>query len=56
MRQPDDMTPSQRMEEIAAILAQGILRRIMLEARKSNRFGEIPLDSSGKESVHAENK
>lgn len=56
MRAPEDMTPSQRMEEIAAILALGMLRRIMLEARKTNRFGEIPLDSSGKESVHAENK
>lgn len=56
MRAPDDMTPAQRMEETAAILAQGIMRRIMLEARKSNTFREIPLDSSGKESVHAENK
>jgi hypothetical protein len=53
MRDPSEMTAAQRIDEIASIMALGILRLIMRKSRKSNAFGEVLVDSSGKESVHA---
>jgi hypothetical protein len=54
MRDPKEMTAAQRVDEIASIMALGILRLIMRKARKSNSFGEGLVDSSAKESVHAD--
>jgi len=53
MRAPDDMTPVQRREEIADILARGLRRSIALKSRKNNSFDDILLDCEVKESVYA---
>lgn len=53
VRSPDEMSPSERIAEIGAILAAGILRLKMKKMRKSNKLRDIPLDSSGNQSVHA---
>lgn len=50
---PDDMRASERIEEIASILAEGLLRHKRRKMIKSNRLREIPLDSSAHQSVHA---
>jgi hypothetical protein len=49
---PNDMRASERIEEIASIIAEGILRRKRRKAQKSNRLRELLLDSSGSQSVH----
>lgn len=54
MAQPaQDMTPRERVEEIASILAEGILRLKCKNMRKSNRERAYSLDSIGNQSVHA---
>jgi len=50
---PDDMRASERIEEIASILADGLLRLKRRKSINSNRLREIPLDSSANQSVHA---
>lgn len=52
-RSPDDMRASERIEEIATILAEGLLRLKRRKAIKSNRLRDFPLDSSANQSVHA---
>jgi hypothetical protein len=51
---PDRMSAAERLDEIAEILAAGLMR---LRARKSSplsaEFGESCLDSPGTQSVHA---
>ncbi len=51
-RPPETMSPSQRLAEIADLLARGITRRIARydEQRRASGFC---LDSSGTQSVHA---
>jgi len=51
-RSPDDMRASERIEEIASILAEGLLRLKRRKSIKSNILREIPLDSSAHQSVH----
>lgn len=53
MRDADDMTPQQRQEEIAEILARGIMRVNLLKIRKTKGFTHNSLDSGGEESVYA---
>ncbi len=48
-----DMTPRERVEEIASILAEGILRLKCKNMRKSNRERAYSLDSAGNQSAHA---
>ena len=48
---PDRMTAAERLDEVGAILAQGILR-LRGKANKLNRFGDICLDFNGRRSVH----
>lgn len=52
---PNQMRPSERIEEIASILAEAILRLKSKKARKSNKVRDISLDSFGDQSVHAAN-
>jgi hypothetical protein len=47
------MTPRERVEEIASILAEGILRLKCKNMRKYNKKTLIPLDSIGMQSAHA---
>lgn len=48
-----EMTPRERVEEIASILAEGILRLKCKNMRKSNSKRAYSLDSIGNQSVHA---
>ncbi|MFM9889593.1 MAG: hypothetical protein ACKVOE_02965 [Rickettsiales bacterium] len=48
-----DMTARERVEEIASILAEGILRLKCKNMRKSKRERAYSLDSIGNQSVHA---
>ena len=50
---PDEMQPSDRLAEIASILAEAMLRLKCKKAIKSNKLREISLDSFGNQSVHA---
>ncbi len=52
-RSPDDMTATQRIEEIAGILSEGLLRLKAKQAKKNRRLRDILLDSSACQSVHA---
>lgn len=52
-RSPDDMTATQRNDEIAGILSEGALRLRSKIIRKTSRLRDIPLDSSARQSVHA---
>jgi hypothetical protein len=51
---PDLMTPAERLDEVAEILATGLMR---LRARQSSHFsadcGESSLDCPGNQSGHA---
>jgi hypothetical protein len=52
---PDEMTASHRLAEVASLLAEAILRRRVREARKPRGikgFGENDLDGSRASSVH----
>lgn len=49
---PDDMRASERIEEIASILAEAILRLKSKKMRKSSRLRDISLDSIANQSVH----
>lgn len=51
MHPPEKMTPAQRKQEIADILARGLLRLKVLKMRKTKAYREILLDSSREESV-----
>ncbi|MDE3037376.1 MAG: hypothetical protein KGJ21_02800 [Pseudomonadota bacterium] len=53
MKSPDEMRPQERIEEIATILAEGVLRLKQRMMRKSKRFRDVLLDSSPDQSVHA---
>lgn len=48
---PDRMTAAERLDEVAAILAVGILR-LRGKANKPNVFGDVSLDFTGRQSVH----
>lgn len=48
---PDHMTATERLDEVASILAMGILR-LRGKANKLNAFGDICLDFKGGQSVH----
>jgi hypothetical protein len=48
----DDMRASERVEEIASILAEGMLRLKCKNMRKSYRERVYSLDSIGNQSVH----
>jgi hypothetical protein len=52
-KSPSDMRASERIEEIASILAEGLLRLKRKKTIKDNRLREISLDSSAHQSVHA---
>lgn len=54
-KSPDEMRPSERLEEITLILAEGILRLKRKKAFKTNRLNEKQLDISAKRIVHATN-
>lgn len=51
-RSPDDMTATQRIDEIAGILSEGVLRLRSNIIRKTSRLRDIPLDSFSYQSVH----
>ena len=53
MKSADDMHANERIEEIASILAEGMLRLKCKNMRKSNRERVYSLDSIGNQSVHA---
>ncbi len=52
-RSPDDMTAIQRIEEVADILSEGLLRLKAKHTKKNRRLRDILLDSSPDQSVHA---
>ncbi len=49
----DEMAPDERVTEVAALLAQGILRMKQRNMRKSKAESVISLDSSGNQSACA---
>jgi len=53
MKFPDDMRAQERIDEIATILAEGVVRLKQKKTRKSKRFRDVLLDSSPDQSVHA---
>lgn len=53
IKSPDEMTPDERMTEVAALLAQGILRLKQRNMRKYKAESVISLDSSGNHSACA---
>lgn len=53
VKPPHQMRPSERVEEIVAILVEGMLRLKYKKVRKSNKLREISLDSFANQSVHA---
>ena len=53
MKNPLEMRPRERLDEITDILTAGVLRLKDKKARKSNHLRDIVLDSSGNQSVHA---
>jgi flagellar basal body-associated protein FliL len=52
-KSPNDMRSSERLEEIASILAEGVLRLKQKISRKPARLRDISLDSFANQSVHA---
>ena len=53
MKNPHEMRPSERVDEITDILAEGVLRLKHKMTRRSERFRDVSLDSFGNQSVHA---
>jgi Tfp pilus assembly protein PilX len=52
-KSPDEMSASERIEEMVAILVEGMLRLKCKKARKSNNLRDNSVDFSANQSVHA---
>ena len=50
---PNLMTPSERLAEIAEILAAGLLRLRAKQAEESENRRDLSLDFSARQSIHA---
>ena len=50
---PNLMTPPERLREIGEILAAGLLRLRAMRAEESENHGDVCLDFSARQSVHA---
>ena len=53
---PDHMTPTERRDELCAILARGLLRLRAREREVSASHGEIRLHNSADRRLHANRK
>jgi hypothetical protein len=54
MQSPEEIEKSRRLDEIATILATGIIRLIAKKLRKSANCRDISLDYSANQSVHGD--